>query len=84
MPVAHTTNQKKSAMYKSSKILLKYTLFEIAPNVDPAISATMMQSNATTITAYEDAGAKFRDRTSRIEALRMYSTAVRSILMTPI
>ena len=58
------------------------TLFEIVPNVDPAISATMMQSNATTITAYEDAGAKFRDRTSRIEALRMYSTAVRSILMT--
>lgn len=61
------------------------TLFSLCgkkTNVNPCVLLT--QATAIIITAYEDAGSKFRDRASRIEAARHHGMAVDSVLMLPI
>tara|TARA_B100000767_G_scaffold172199_3_gene161166 strand:- start:1254 stop:2042 length:789 start_codon:yes stop_codon:yes gene_type:complete len=47
-------------------------------NVHPCVLLT--QATAVIITAYEDAGSKFRDRASRMEAARHHGMAVQSVL----
>ncbi len=50
-------------------------------NVHPCVLLT--QATAVIITAYEDAGSKFRDRASRMEAARHHGMAVHSVLNLP-
>ncbi len=61
------------------------TLFDLCgqeTNVNPCV--LLMQATAIIITAYEDAGSKFRDRSSRLEAARHHGMAIDSVLMLPI
>ena len=59
------------------------TLFAINPGIQPEPCALLIQATAIVITGYEDAGAKFRDRSARHEAARHQGNAVRAILMAP-
>lgn len=59
------------------------TLFQINPGIQPEPCALLIQATAIVITGYEDAGAKFRDRSARHEAARHQGNAVRAILMAP-
>ena len=61
------------------------TLFDLCgtqTNVNSCVLLT--QATAIIVTSYEDAGAKFRDRSSRMEAARHLGMAVDSVLMLPI
>ena len=51
-------------------------------NVHPCVLLT--QATAVIITSYEDAGSKFRDRSSRMEASRHHAMAIDYVLQMPV
>ena len=59
-------------------------LLQCNPKISTATCAILVQSAAVIITAYEDAGSKFRDRASRQQAATALGQAIRTILETPL
>ena len=81
----HRSQTTTPAMKKLQASPRFQTLFDICgegTNVNPCVLLT--QATAIIITTYEDAGAKFRDRASRMEASRHLGIAVDSVLLLPI